>query len=42
MIGGGSAMEIMRLRAAGLAIRESADRTGFSSNMVANTCEILW
>ena len=34
MLGGGSVMEIMRLRAAGLSIREIARRTGFARNTV--------
>ncbi len=34
MLGGGSVMEIMRLHASGLSIREIARRTGFSRNTV--------
>src|SRR5690606_8312507 len=34
MLGGGSVMEIMRLHAAGLSIREIARRTGFARNTV--------
>src|SRR5690606_25295589 len=34
MLGGGSVMEIMRLHASGLSIREIARRTGFARNTV--------